>query len=162
MANVPTYTYGFDPANNPVDAVRMWLNDTGPGDGSSPPAPTPNGWETADQEIQYALTLYPDPILSAAWLAARLMAKYAALVDKSVGDLRIAYSQRWHAYQALVTMLKAQSESTNVTLYIGGVSRADMQRVESNSDRVKQLFRIKQFNIPNSADAAQIPGEDCE
>lgn len=159
---VPTYTYGFDPADNPVDAVRLWVQDTGPNNNASPPAPTPNGWEFADQEIAYALTLYPNAILAAAWLAGTLAAKYAGLVDKSVGDLRIAYGQRWKAYQALVTTLKAQADSTGAGLYVGGVSKAEMERVASNSDKVEQPFRIKQFNIPGSADAAAVPGDDCE
>lgn len=156
----PTYTYGFDPANNPVDAVRLWIQDTGPNNNASPPAPTPNGWEFADQEISYAITLYPNPILAAAWLAGTLATKYAGQVDKAVGDLRIAYGQRAKMYAELVSILKAQADSTVFGLYVGGVSRSDMATVEANSDRVRQPFTIKQFDIPNSADAAQIPGAE--
>ncbi len=147
----PTYTYGNDPAGNTSDAVRFWINDVGP-----------TVWEFSDQEIAYSLTLYPNPVLAAAYLANRLAMKYSAYVDKSVGDLRIANSQRAKMYLELSEQLKSQSEQTNVTIYVGGVSRSNMQAVASNSDRVRQPFTITQFDIPGSAEKARTPGEGCE
>lgn len=144
-------TYSGNPADSSRDAVRFWLNDVGP-----------STWEFSDQEIDYALTLYPNPVLSAAWLAGRLAMKYAASVDKSVGDLRLSNSQKARMYADLQTSLKAQADSSGVSIYVGGVSKSDMTTVDANSDRVKPPFGIKQFDIPGSADAAQIPGEDCE
>lgn len=151
VGRLPTSTYSGDPSISTRDKVRFWINDTGP-----------TTWEFSDQEIDYASTLYTNPVRAAAWLCSRLAAKYAAAVDKSVGDLRISYSQRAKMYLEVQAQLLAQADSTNVTIYIGGVSKSDMASVDANSDRVKPPFSIKQFDIPGSADAAQVPGDDCE
>lgn len=143
-------TYSGDPASSSRDAVRFWLNDV-----ASP-------WEFSDQEIDYALTLYPNAVLSAAWLAGRLAMKYAASVDKSVGDLRISNSQKARMYADLQTSLKAQADSTGVTIFVGGISKADMATVDADTDRNAPPFGIKQFDIPGSADAAQIADDDSD
>jgi hypothetical protein len=158
----PTYTYGFDPADSTLDATRLWLQDTGSALKAVSTASGGKQWYFADQEISYALTKFPNPVLAASWLAGLLAEKFAPLVDKSVGDLRIAYGKIAAQFLALSQQLRAQADSTDVTLYAGGISRSDMENVDANSDRNKPPFSIKQFNIPNSADAAQIPGEDCE
>ena len=49
-----TWTYSGDPSNSPKDAVRFWVEDT---DSSA--------WQLSDQEINFVLTQYADPLMAA-------------------------------------------------------------------------------------------------
>jgi hypothetical protein len=151
VGQAPIWTYSGDPSNSDRDAVRLAISDT---DESSP--------LLFDSEIDYTLTQFANPLLAAAQLARTLAGKFAQKVNKSVGDLRISYSDIAKNYRALADDLQEQGEATGVQIYAGGTSKADMRAVASNSDRPHDPFRRKQFNIPNAADTAQIPGEDCE
>lgn len=129
-------TYSGNPADSAKDAVRFWIEDT-----AAPFALT-------DEEIAYVLTIYPSPMAAAAACARALAAKYAKLVDKEVGDLKIKYSQRGAAYLALAERIEAQSGLVGLMPYAGGISIADMQAVDQNSDRPVPPIRIGQFDNP--------------
>lgn len=133
-----TTTYSGDPASSSKDAVRFWISDRA--------AP----WQLTDEEINYTLTQYPNALLAAAAIANELAMKWALYVDKSVGDLRLSYSQRAKLYADLATKLQGMGESSGARIYAGGTSLGDMAAVEANSDRVKQPFSRGQFDIPGS------------
>lgn len=139
-ARMPASTYSGDPSVSDKDAVRYWINDT---DASS--------FALTDPEINYALTQYGNPLLAAAACARSLAAKYAKLVDKTLGPLRLSYSQRSKAYLDLAATLQSQGEQSGVSIYAGGTSLSDMAAVDANSDRNPQPFSRKQFDIPNAA-----------
>ena len=72
-----TATYTGDPASVPVDAVRLYLGDT--------VAP----FVLTDEEIEFFLANADDEPLSAADLGAgAVAARFAGLMDASVGDER--------------------------------------------------------------------------
>lgn len=133
-----TTTYSGNPADSDKDAVRFWIEDT---------AAT---FALTDEEIAYVLTIYPNPMAAAAACARALAAKYAKLVDKEVGDLKIKYSQRGTAYLALAERLEAQSGLVGLVPYGGGISIADMQAVDLDSDRPAPPIRIGQFDNPQA------------
>lgn len=131
-------SYSGNPAVSDKDAVRFWIEDT-----TAPFALT-------DEEIAYVLTIYPTPMAAAAACARALAAKYAKLVDKEVGDLKLKYSQRGAAYLALAERIEAQAGLVGLMPYAGGISIADMQAVDQNSDRPVPPIRIGQFDNPEA------------
>ena len=152
VGRMPTWSYSGDPVNSPRDAVRFYISDTDEANQL-----------ILDPEIDFLLANYPSPLFAAAQAARNLAGKFAKqALSKRVGDLAITYANQATNYENLAASLEGQAARQGSTIYVGGVSRADMAAVAANPDKVKQPFRIKQFNIPNSADAAQIPGDDCE
>lgn len=126
-----TWTYGGDPSASAKDAVRFFVQDTVESDP-----------QFQDAEINYVLTKYPQPRAAAAVLADIAAAKYARFADKAVGDLRISYGQRVKAYQSMAAILRAEAAIEDLTVYSGGISVGDKQKVESNTDRVRPPFKI--------------------
>lgn len=131
-----TYSYSGDPASSPKDAVRFWIQDTG--------AP----WKVSDEEINYTLTQFSDPIRAAAQIAKALAAKYAAYPSKRVGDFEIQWGELAKNYAAIAAQLEATANTRGVIPYSGGISHADKRQVNSNIDRVKPPFRIDQYDNP--------------
>lgn len=125
------WTYSGDPANSPLDATRFFVQDT-----------VSTDQQFQDAEVNYVLTKYPQPRAAAAMLADVLALKYARFADKAVGDLRISYNQRAKTYQALAATLRAEAATEDLTVYSGGISVSDAQKVEANTDRVKPPFKI--------------------
>lgn len=144
-----TNSYSGDPASSSKDAVRFWIEDTGP-----------TTWDASDEEINYVLETFPSPIMAAAKLARAFAAKAARLVDRRVGDLSINYSQRSKAWLSLAATLEAQAELASVgSPYVGGVSVADIERVNANTDRVNPPFSNGQFDHPASESPRSDPNQ---
>ena len=66
---------------------------------------------------------------------------FADQVAKSVGDLQLAAQQKFAHYSTLATSLERQSAIRAVP-YAGGISRADKDSVELDTDRVAPSFTI--------------------
>ena len=133
-----TWTYGGDPGSSDRDAVRLQIGDTDTTD-----------QQLTDEEIDYFLD-QEDSVLDAALAAVRaILALYARLVDKSVGDLRQSYSQRLAAYQALEARLKKQTVVYGAPV-AGGISQARKDTVEEDDDRVAPAFARDQFSHPGT------------
>lgn len=128
-----TWSYSHDPATSDKDAVRFLVGDT---DSSEQ--------LISDEEIQFALKEEPNVRRAAAFVARAIAAKFAREADRSVGDLRIAYSQRSRGFYDLADRLEADaSRRTNVLRampYAGGISVADKESVEDDTDRVRPSF----------------------
>lgn len=148
----PVWTYSGDPSLNPRDAVRYYIGDT---DSSNP--------QMFDGEIDYVLTQFPSPLYAAAQCARTMVTKVTKQVtSKKVGDLAISYSDAAKNWQTVADDLQAQAEMTGVSLYVGGISRADMAAVDGNQDRVKPPFSRKQFDIPGGTGVPSTGDErDC-
>lgn len=140
------YTYSGDPESSTKDAVRFWIQDTA--------AP----WQTSDQEINYVLTQFSNPMLAAAQVCRALAAKYARLPDKKVGDFGISWGELTKAYTAIAQWLQAQGQTFGVTPYSGGISKADIRNVNSNPDRRKPPFRRNQFDNPQGGNQTSSVG----
>lgn len=146
VGRLPVATYSGDPANSDRDAVRFYVQDT-----------DPSKARIMDAEIDWLLTKYPGVLFAAAQGAKTIAARYATAVTKSVGDLSIQYSQMSKNYYDLAERLTAEAERTGATIYAGGISKADMLAVASDSDRLPENFQMHQFDIPNASDATLSP-----
>lgn len=133
-----TWTYSGDPAANDRDTVRFLIGDT-----------NTNDQRASDEEIAWAITEEPGSLYTAAALVVRgIIAKYANLVDKEVGDLALSYSQRLDWYKALLADLSKKSSMRSSRVYAGGISITDKDAVEEDSDRVKPGVAKDMFSNP--------------
>lgn len=90
-----TWTYTGDPANVPLDAVRLTIGDT---ESSDP--------QLDDEVLEWLLVETEDDAHSAARRAVDfLISKYARAVDRSVGDVKVSASQRLKGYEQLAQRL---------------------------------------------------------
>lgn len=142
-----TWTYGGDPAANDRDKVRFLIGDT-----------DTNDQQVSDEEIAYLLTSEGSVPGAAVAAVQALIAKFSRLVDKSVGDLSISYSQRVGQYEKLLRQLVQRRALRTGTPYAGGISESDKDTVEADTDRVRPEFYKGQFSHPGATD----PAEDDE
>jgi len=129
---------GYDPATDPVDAVRFLVGDT--------VAPT----QLSDTEILFALDQNPNPYAAAALCARALAARYARKVDSKFETIESKNSQLSRNYDMLARQLDQQARKQGGlgTPIAGGISRADVESVQANTDRVNPFFRENLFNNP--------------
>jgi hypothetical protein len=90
-----TRTYSGDPLGNPKDRVRFLIGDT---DMENPRA--------YDPEIQFRLSLHPNPWLAGALVAESLAARRADEINNSIGELREEARARQEKYERLAAMLR--------------------------------------------------------
>lgn len=134
-----TFTYSGNPGASDRDAVRFLIGDT---DANDP--------ILQDEEIDYLLA-DTGSVNGAALSAARsIWAKFARLVDKAVGDLRISYSQRASHYQQLIRQLEQRAAIRKAVPFAGGISKASKDSIRQDSDRVPPRFSRDQFRFPGS------------
>src|SRR5690606_25432890 len=129
-----TWTYSGDPSSTDRDAVRFLIGDT---DTDDP--------QVSDEEIDYLLTSHGSVNAAALGAARAILARYSRLVDKSVGDLRLSYSQRVSGYKTLVASLQQRVAMAVATPFAGGLSKSQKESVEDDSDRVEPAFERDQF-----------------
>ena len=142
-----TWTYDGDPSANDRDEVRFLSGDTDTTDQL-----------VTDAEIAYAIDQESNNLLAAAKIAKAIMAKFARLVDKSVGDLKLSYSQRLTAYKELIDQLTERGTESAGTPYSGGISITDKNNREEDTDRVDPSFRRDLHSIDEHYDDEDIKG----
>lgn len=99
-----TYTYTNSPGTDEVDRARLILGDTL----STDPLLT-------DEEIQFFID-ESDNFYYAMYMAAlSISSKFSRLVDKTIGETSIKYSQRSKQYEELAAKLKAKALSSTIT-----------------------------------------------
>ncbi len=133
-----TWTYSGDPSDSSRDEVRFLVGDTDSTDEL-----------VSDEEIAYAIVEESNNLLAAAKVAKAIMAKFARLVDKTVGDLKLNYSQRLAAYKELIEQLTERGTESAGMPYSGGISISDKKTIRDNSDRVDPTFTrgMHQHNV---------------
>ena len=125
--------YGGHPSTDIDDAIRFLIGDT------DPTRPL-----LSDDELAYLRDQYGDnPLRVAAEAADALAAKFALLVDQTVGRVSVSYSQRATQFRALAAELRRRMARSGKP-YFGGVSVADMDAEEADTDRPEPLFAIGQ------------------
>jgi hypothetical protein len=132
-----------DTASGRLNAVRLLVGDTDTGD-----------QQIRDEEITFALTQNGDNVyLTASWVARSIAAKYARLVDTDLdGQLAESYSQLQAHYKGLSDTLEYQGKTTSGGLGFaaGGLSRARMKAVESDTDRKGSRIKRDQFRYEDN------------
>jgi hypothetical protein len=145
-----SWTYSGDPTASPKDEVRYLIGDT-----------EPDSQELSDAEINYGIiAVYGSvanapPIgnlLPAAYAADNLASKYARYADKSVGDLHIAYGNRFKQFQELAQRLRARATNAMIPIYIGGELWSEKKSNYDNPDIIPTAARIDgmDYVVPKS------------
>ena len=128
-------------ASGRLNSVRLLVGDT-----------DTNDQQVQNEEITFALSETGNSIYYAwAWVARAIANKYARQVNIDLdGQLSADYSDLATNYSKLADRLEYQGKKTSgaMGMVAGGLSRADMEAVRSNTDRVQPSFRRDQFDNP--------------
>jgi hypothetical protein len=116
------------------DRVRFAIGDT---DKDDP--------QFSNEEITALLTIYGSVTVTASAAARALSAKYSREADKWVGDLKILASQKARAYKDLAESLESAATSATGVPSAGGISVAQKQAYEADTDRVAPFFKRDMF-----------------
>ena len=134
---------GTDTAASRLNSVRLLVGDT-----------DANDQQAQDEGVLFALTQNGNNIyLTASWIARSIAAKYARLVDTDLdGQLAESYSQLQAHYKGLSDTLEFQGKTTSGGLGFaaGGLSRATMKAVKTNTDRVGSRIQRDQFRYEDN------------
>jgi hypothetical protein len=129
-----SWTYSGDPSNSNKDAIRFKIGDTL----STDPI-------LQDEEINY-LVSQTSSLDDAAYNACvSIVAKFSRLADKTVGKVKIMYSQRAKQYKELADQLWLNAGIV-VMPYAGGVDAVDEQNMNSDNSRVQPSFKKEAFD----------------
>ena len=142
MAQADAATYGGDPANSTLDAVRLAIGDTDCNDPC-----------LKDAEITYRLTQFGGNTIRAAACSARdAAAKFARKVNTSTGSVRKDLSTIYDHFISLADELEAKANSgmSLVEWYVGGLSISEQQADAADSDLVQPQFDFGQFDNPEA------------
>ena len=132
-------TYTNDPANRPIDRVRLEIDDRDT-------TVEANALLT-DEEIQYYIDTHSNVLLAAAAAADQLAAKFAGdPKTKKVGPLDIDYGEgRSATFKAVAMRLRAQvSRRGGANLFAGGLSESEKVTENAKADKVQPRFTIGQ------------------
>lgn len=146
-----TWTYANNPSGSTRDMVRFLIGDTDNTD-----------QQLSDEEISALLSTFGTARSAAEHAARALAAKFTRLVSKSVGDLSIQYQQRAAAYRELAADLKASHATAGVTLFAGGISKADRETRDADTDRVKPRFDRGKFDNAGASTADELSPPDVD
>jgi hypothetical protein len=124
------FTYSFNPATSPKDALRFFIGDT---DCKDP--------LLQDEELEYLLGLYNDSPTQAAIRAVEsIMLKFSRLCDETVGSVSIQYSQKAKAMALMKADLITRLATEDMTPFAGGISRTTKIAQDRQCDRVRPKF----------------------
>lgn len=116
------------------DKVRFYVGDT-----------VSTSQKLSDQEINFALTEAGSPRLAAALCCDRLAAQFTALVDTTVGTLRIAHSNKAAQYQKMAATLRARGAVMALPT-AGGVFVDDKSATQQDDSLVQPSFTVDQLD----------------
>ena len=125
-----TWTYNNKPATINRDAVRFLVGDK-----------DFDSQLVTDEEITFALGEEGGIYLAASLIAKGIAAKFAQLVDRNIGDLKISYSQRQKHFKDLATDLELRGNVSGGQVYAGAMSVSEKDTVELDTDRVAPAFK---------------------
>lgn len=124
------------------DQVRLLIGDTDTTD-----------QQLQDEEIAYLLTQSPNVYRCAAQACDTLAAKYARQINVALGgpiqSARADAAERSQHYTTLAASLRAQATRRSAGPYAGGISQADKETRESDTDRVGPAFGKKLQDYPS-------------
>lgn len=138
MAQATGRTYGADPENSDLDKVRLLVGDT--------------DCATAflrDSEIQFFIEEEGGADFAAARAAEAISALLCRKFDVSTGKVRKSLSQQAESYAKLAKRLEARA-SECVTIYAGGLSKAEKTSDALDEDLVQPTFTKKMDDNPRT------------
>jgi hypothetical protein len=131
-------------ATTPKDQVRRLIGDV-----------IATDQQMGDEEINFALTLRPGVYGPAAECARMLAAQFGRKADVVTsspggGQLKTNYSIQATRYMALANELDEKAAIFGAMPYAGGISQADKETQEQNSDRVTPQFNLGMMDNLNN------------
>lgn len=130
-----SWSYSGDPANSDRDAVRFTCGLTDSGDQL-----------IEDEEIDYLLNTF-GVISASVRLCRRVATKFARRADQTIGDYSERFNQRAEEYRTLANELQREKSVAGAAgIIAGGISKADKEAQEDDTDRVSPRFERGQFD----------------
>lgn len=143
------WSYSGNPGANAKDQTRYLIGDT-----------DECAQLLTNEEIEWVLSQYNNAPLNAAIRCCEtIMAKVTRLVDESVGQVKVSYSQRVKAFAALRDMLVNRLATEDAAPFAGGITYSQMQTVASNTNRVRPDFTKQMMDNPNTS--PWLVGQGC-
>lgn len=108
-----------------------------------------------DEEIDFFLSENSNIYFAAARCLESMGAKYAGLVDKQVGDLRIRYSEKSKQYIAQAKeMWSRVGRSSFATFYVGGMLVSEQESDKEDTSLVQPEFTkdMMDYNVQTNLD----------
>jgi len=126
-----TWVYTGNPLSSTKDEVRYLVGDTDRDDQL-----------VQDEEIAYALSVEGSTLRAAVRVARSIAARYARIVEKQVGDLKIKSGEKYKNYLEIMKSLENEAAGSipGASPFAGGISKAQKETLESDSDRVEPSF----------------------
>lgn len=113
-----------------------------------------------DEEIQWQLSLNPDSVkLAAAEVCEAISAKFARWTDASVDGVSESASQKSERYSARAKELKQDAYSLALPVF-GGITVAQQQAADQNTDMVQPSFKIGANDNPETINERTTPRSD--
>lgn len=115
-----------------------------------------------DEQITLAIDATTSDLAAAALCARSLAARYARQADTRFETIWSYNSQKSQAFERLARNLEQQAKRAGGlgTPLAGGISKADVETAESDTDRVRPYFRDGMFANPPAPNAAGSDYED--
>jgi spermidine/putrescine-binding protein len=122
------------------DKVRLLIGDTNSAD-----------QQLQDEELLFLIAQRGDVNLAAVDACRALHAKYARQVDTTNLSLSVGASKRAEAYKLLAETLETKASSlVGAEMFVGGISIAGKETLDSNTDAVQPNFRMGQDDEPGA------------
>lgn len=137
--------YSGAPSSNTSDELKLLLGDL---------STSSSGELLKSAECTYFLTSYGSARAAAPHAARAIAAMFADQVGRAVGDLRVDAQQKFEHYSTLASSLERQAALSGVP-FAGGISIAQKQSVESDTDRVAPAFRVGEHDHPEIPSAGR-------
>lgn len=123
------FTWGGDPANSNLEAIRWLVDDT-----------ASSNAKFQDAEINHAYSEEGSVYGAAAMLCEQLAAKYSLSgTNRSLGPLRVDLSEIASNYKGLAKLYRKRAMDY-ATPYCGSISKADEEIYEDDSDVKQPIF----------------------
>ncbi len=126
-----TWTYAGDPSVSDLAAVRFLVGDTDTTDQL-----------ITDEEINYLITEHGMTYHAASATCRAISAKYARLMQRSIGGLSADFAAKYRQYGELADALMEKSDRQAVSLYASGWKKAAKEAIDDDTDR-EQIFGRK-------------------
>lgn len=124
------WLYTAQPSTRNIDRVRLLIGDTDSADQL-----------LTDDEVSWFLELHGSLNRSASEAARAIAAKFARLMNRSIGGLSADFSAKYRQYMELADNLLQKEETSPVSPYISGYKRSAKEAVELDLDRETTFSR---------------------
>lgn len=124
------WIYTGDPSTRNIDAIRLLIGDTDSTDQL-----------ITDSEVQYLLTRHGSVNRTASEACRVIAAKFARLMNRSIGGLSADFSAKYNQYMQLADSLISKEETEPVSPFSSGWSRSAKESRETDTDRETTFSR---------------------